>query len=360
MVSIDEHLPPAENAAGRSPAAAISRRRLPLPRRRGAGGASGFGAIWLATALLFAASPLIAHGILDRSSLLGMLPFAAILATAAVGQTLVVQQGGLDLSVPGTVSLAAVIVTTYPDGDDGRLVVAMLLVAGAAIAIGVLNGLLIGALSITPLVATLGVGALLTGTVQQLTGGIPVGAPDALTRTALDKTVGVPNTVLVAVALVAIASLVINRTTAGRRFRATGASPAAARVAGVSVLAVRLRTYAAASLCYAAAGVMLAGFLRTPGTNVGDAYLLPTIAAVVLGGTPLTGGAGSVVATAVGALFLTQLDQLVLSIGAPTSVQMLIQGGIIALSMLVRMVRWRRPTVRLPSRWPPPSPRAGI
>jgi ribose transport system permease protein len=354
MASIGHQVPPALDAGGGRPRRATrSRGRRWLPRT------NGFGAIWIATALLFCASPLLASGSLDKTSLLGMIPFAAILATAAIGQTLVVQQGGLDLSVPGTMSLAAVIVTKYPDGDDGRLAVALLLVAGMAIAAGVINGLLIGALSITPLVATLGVGALLIGTVQQVTGGIPAGAPDALTRGALDKTLGIPNTALVAIALVALAAFIVNRTSAGRRFRAAGASPAAARAAGISVTGVRLRTYAAASLCYAAAGVMLAGFLRTPGISVGDAYLLPTIAAVVLGGTPLTGGAGSVVATAVGALFLTQLGQLVLTMGAPTSAQMLIQGLIIALSMVLRHVRWPSIALRAPPRSIPPPQQAG-
>jgi ribose transport system permease protein len=315
----------------------------PKPRRWHGRPESGFGAIWLATAVLFLVSPLIAGGSLGRTSLLAMIPFAAILAIAAVGQTLVVQQGGLDLSVPGTMSVAAVIVTAYPDGQDGRLMVAVLLVAAAAVAAGVLNGLLVGWLSITPLVATLGVGALMTGTAQQLSGGIPAGAPDALTRVALDRTLGVPNTALIALVLVAMVSFAVNRTTAGRRFRAAGASAAGARAGGISVGATRVLTYTTASLCYAAAGVMLAGFLRTPGIFVGDAYLLPTIAAVVLGGTALTGGAGSVVASAVGAIFLTQLGQLVLTLGAPTSAQLLISGGIIALSMLLRLGRRRPP-----------------
>jgi ribose transport system permease protein len=93
---------------------------------------------------------------------------------------------------------------------------------------------------------------------------------------------------------------------------------------------------------YGLAGVLLAGFLQTPNLQPGDSYLLPSIAAVVLGGTALTGGNGSVVATAIGALFLTQLNQVVLGMGAPSSVQLLIEGAIIAIGMGLRNVPWAR------------------
>jgi len=84
------------------------------------------------------------------------------------------------------------------------------------------------------------------------------------------------------------------------------------------------------------AGILITGYLSTPGIGAGDNYLLPTIAAVVLGGTSLAGGSGSVLATMMGALFLTQLEQVVLGMGAPDSVQLVIQGAIIALGMALR------------------------
>ena len=97
-------------------------------------------------------------------------------------------------------------------------------------------------------------------------------------------------------------------------------------------------SYVLAGICYAIAAIVLAGFLKTPGVFIGDTYLLPSVAAVVLGGTALTGGVGNVAASAVAALFLTQLGQLALSIGAPTAVQLLIQSGAIAVGMGLREV----------------------
>jgi ribose transport system permease protein len=196
---------------------------------------------------------------------------------------------------------------------------------------------------ITPLVATLGVNVIVIGTVVQITGGsIASTVPGNLATFAGDRVAGVPTLALVAVAVVGLAALVVGRTVGGRRFELVGASAAAARVAGIRVRRYQVGTYVAASLCYAAAGVLLAGLTSAPTLFAGDPYLLPTIAAVVLGGTSLAGGRGSVVASAVGALFLTQLDRLVLSTGAEQAVQSLIQAAIVALGMGLRNVPWAR------------------
>lgn len=323
--------------------------RAPLPRSGGGGDLRSrlrvprFSAIWVATAVLFAISPLLAGGSVSRSALLSMLPFAAILAIAGIGQTLVIQQRGLDLSVPGMITLTTILVTRIPDGHDDRLPKAIGVILLACIASGLISGIAVSWFSITPLVATLGVNALLQGVIFQITSGASTSAaPPGLAGFALDKTLGIPNAVLVAVAAILLVAGTIRATVVGRRFVAVGASPAAAHAAGVRVKAYEVATYVFASITYGAAGILVAGFLGTPGIGAGNDYLLPTIAAVVLGGTSLVGGVGSVVATGVGALFLTQLEQVVRGMGAPSSVQFVIQGSIIALGMAIGAVQWRR------------------
>jgi ribose transport system permease protein len=302
----------------------------------------GLQPIWLATVALFAVSPILAPGSLDGSALLSMLPFAAILAVAGIGQTLVVQQRGLDLSVPGTISLTTLIVTRVPGGDDGRLPEALVLALLVCLAAGLISGIAVTRFGITPLVATLGVNALAIGAILQVTNGTSTSvAPPGLSDFALGKTAGIPNTVIVAVLAVIAVTVVIRATVPGRRFVAVGSSPTAAYVAGLRVRRYVIATYACASVASGLAGVMLAGFLQTPGLLPGDGYLLPTIAAVVLGGTSLAGGTGSVLATAGGALFLTQLQQVVLGVGASPAAELVIQGLIIALGMALRTVRWR-------------------
>lgn len=318
----------------RSGGGADLRARLRVPR---------FSAIWVATAVLFAVSPLLASGSVSRSALLSMLPFAAILAIAGIGQTLVIQQRGLDLSVPGMITLSSILVTRIPDGHNDGLWKAIGVILLACIASGLISGLAVTWLSITPLVATLGVNALLQGVIFQITSGASTSAaPPGLANFSLDKTSGIPNALLIAIAAILLVAGIIRATVVGRRFVAVGASPAAAHAAGVRVKAYEVATYVFASITYGAAGILVAGFLDTPGISAGNNYLLPTIAAVVLGGTSLVGGVGSVVATGGGALFLTQLDQVVRGMGYGTAVQFIIQGSIIALGMAVGVLHWQR------------------
>ena len=247
------------------------------------------------------------------------------------------------------ISIATVIVTSLPAGDDALLLPALLLVLASCGLAGLVSGIAVTRFGITPLIATLGVNALLVGAVLQATGGTAraIAAP-TLDALVFGKTAGIPNTAIFAVLLLAAVSFVMRRTVAGRRFVATGASPEAALAAGIRVRRYQATAYVAAGIFAGIAGVMLAGYLGTPGLLAGEAYLLPTIAAVVLGGTSLAGGTGSVVATAVGALFLVQLQQVVLGMGAPASFQLIIQGLIIALGMAARRLDLGR--IRLPGR----------
>src|SRR5262245_15717034 len=299
--------------------------------------------IWPATFILFVVSPLLAPGSISGSTALTVLSFASILAIAAIGQTLVIQQGGLDLTVPGVISLAAVLVTKYPDGDNSVLVVWVLAAIGAGFLSGLVNGIAITRFRITPLVATLAVNALLTGAVLYITKGTSTHqVPSVLGDFAVGRMWGVPSLAVVAVIAIVAVEVAIRMTKFGRRFVAIGANTLAARAAGQRVIAYKVVTYALAGAIYAVAGVLLAGYLGIPSLLIGNPYLLPTIPVVVLGGTSLLGGAGSVAATAGGAIFLTQLQQVTIGMGARTSVQFIIQAVIIALGMAMRLVPWRQ------------------
>lgn len=294
--------------------------------------------IWIATAALFAASPLVAPGSLGTAPLLSMLPFAAVLAIAAAGQTLVVQQRGLDLSVPGMIALAAVLCTGLPQTYGWPPLPSVLAgVCGPGLA-GLINGLLVTRLKVIPLVATLGMNVVLLGTVFAIADGTPSGASDGLNQFALERTLGVPNTVLIAVVVLGVAGVVTQKAVVGRRLTAVGVSERAARAIGVKVGTYQTLAYGCAGLCYGAAGVLLAGYTKTPALFLGDSYLLPTVAAVVLGGTALTGGTASVISTGVAAVFLTQLAQLLRTMGWPDSAQLIAQSVVLLLVVLGRVL----------------------
>ena len=310
-----------------------------------------------ATVVLFVLSATIAPTSVSRGALLGMLPFAAVLAIAALGQTLVIQQGGIDLSLPGSISLVVVIVTHQPKGDDDKLLAAVLLALVAVVLAGLLNGTLVGRLGLNPIVATLGTNALLYAAVIGISGGAPRRTTRLLADITGGVTWGVPNAVYIALIVLAITTFLVKATPAGRRFEAVGANQYAAWAAGLRVTGYRGSGYVGAQLHYWVAGVALAGIVAQPTAFQGDAYLLPSVAAVVLGGTSLLGGRGNLVATAIAALFLSQLEQFVLALGVEFAVRTLVEAAALAIGVALYSVNWAAVRGRL-SRGRDPAPSA--
>jgi ribose transport system permease protein len=280
-----------------------------------------------------------------------MLPIASVLAVAGLGQMLVIQQGGIDLSVAGGISMTVVVVTHIPDGDNGKLLPAVLVAALIAVAAGVLNGLLIGVLQLNAIIATLGTNALLYGADLALSGGRPRITTQLLGAVTGGTTAGIPNAVFFALAALVLVSVAVKRTVPGRRFEAIGANPRAARAVGLRVRGHRASAYVWAQLLYCLAGVMLAGITAQPSAFEGDSFLLISVAVVVLGGTSLLGGRGYPLATVVAAIFLEQLVQFVVALGVSTAVQTIVQAVALAIGVSLYTVNWaglwsRRPGLR--------------
>jgi ribose transport system permease protein len=296
-----------------------------------------FSWIWYATALLFAVSAWLAPGTVRPSSIAAMLPFAAILAIVAVGQTVVIQQRGLDMSLPGIMSLGGLLFATLGFVTNSLLIATVVTII-AAILIGTINGLLVARVNITPIVVTLATNAILLGAVRAISAGSPMAAPQELADFSHFRILGIPMTLLLAVAFILFVSVMTKSTLHGRRFVAVGANPATARAAGIPVLPYQIGTYAIAAVCFCVAGMLYAGYIGSASHIAGNDYLLPAIAAVVVGGTPFSGGRGSVVASGMAALFLAQLGQLVLSMGASTAVQLLVQAAAIVIAVTIRRI----------------------
>lgn len=325
--------------AGPAPAPAPA----PLARSRLKAWAKGDGApIWLATIVLFALSAIIASNSLNAASLASTFAFGGILAVASAGQTLIVQQRGMDLSVAGNITLCALVLPIFMTRTGAPFAGGLAAVVVTATVVGLVNGLLVTRLGITPLIATLAVNSLLLGATLSYTHGIPsASAPEGLQRFATGKLLGVSSPLWVAAAVAIALSLLIGKTAIGKRFVAVGANPVAARAAGVPVDRYIVGAYVAGSLCFALAAVLLIGYLGSATVRIGQDYLFPTIAAVVVGGTSFAGGRGNLVASAVAALFLTQLVQLLLTLGAPSSSQYLAQAGAIAVAAALRSLTRR-------------------
>lgn len=283
---------------------------------------------------------LIAPSSVSTGAILGMLPFAGVLAIVGLGQMLVVQQGGIDLSVPGAISLAIVIISHYPTGDDALVLPALGIAFLWALGAGLLNALLIGYVGLNPIIATLGTNSLLFGAILGISGGTPRATAGVLRTIAGDRTLGVPNTVYFAVLALLVVSVILKKTVAGRRFEVTGASRPAAHVVGLNVKAFNGMSYVWAQMLYLLGGVLLAGVTSQPTAYMGNTYLLPSVAVVVLGGTSLLGGRGFPLATVMAALFLRQLDQFVLALGVPYAVRTLVQAGAFIIGVAIYTIDW--------------------
>ncbi len=273
---------------------------------------------FVATALLVLVGGIAAPSTVNSAAILSTLPYFAILAVASIGQHLVIQQRGLDLSTAGIMSFVAVVVTKLPDGSTNLNVVLFYVGAGLAVgaAIGAISGLIVTYLYVPALVTTIGVNAILFGLTYFVSTGASVQSPMMMVDFFVGRFLFVPVTVWVLLLVAGVTVFVLTFTTLGRQFVAVSVNPPAAHAVGIPLRAYRVITYAIAGLMYAIAAIMLSGYLVSPTVLCGLPYLLGTIAAVVVGGNPLGGiTKGSVVATVIGAFFLTYLAQLVTALG---------------------------------------------
>jgi ribose transport system permease protein len=299
--------------------------------------ASRYLPVYIAIALLILVAAIWAPATLGKVPLRGMAPFAAVLGIAALGQMLVVMTGGIDLSVPGTMSLAAVIMIGVGAGSDANIGTAIGTALAFAAIVGLVNGILIGGLKLNPLIVTLAVGLIVIGLVNRYGRTFPVQnpVPEGWSDWVATRVVGVSAVFWIGLGLTIVVSVVLRYTAVGRRFRVVGANPVASGVVGLRVSLNQIMVYVVAAVLYAVAGLALAGRIGRPGVYVGSEYLLAPIAAVVIGGASLTGGLASPISTFAAALFLTGLNQMMLVMGLPTALQSVVFGLVIIGGMLV-------------------------
>ncbi len=307
--------------------------------------ASRYMPAYLALILLLIVASIWAPEALGGVALSAIAPLGALLGITALGQMLVIMTGGIDLSVPGTFTMAAIILVGVGDQMDDRVGVAIATAIGWAAVVGLVNGILIGVLKLNALIVTLAVGQVVVGLTTRYTlphvwpnpSGFPVqrSVPVAWSEWISTRIFGVSPMFWIGLGVTLLLVAVFRFTTIGRRFRAVGANPVASHVMGVRVNLNQIGAYVIAAVLYAVAGVALAGILRTPGAGVGAPYLLGPIAAVVIGGASLTGGLASPMATLTAAFFLTGLNQMMRTAGLSTALQFVVFGLVIIGGMVI-------------------------
>jgi ribose transport system permease protein len=283
--------------------------------------------------LLVIANELVRPGIVSVNWAGTILRAAVPLAILAGCQTIAMLTGGIDLSVGAVASMTGFLLATLVGGQGliGGVVIAIVIAALA----GLVTGVGVGVFRVHPLIMTLGMSLVVLGLANvwqivmvQTGGGVP-----ATLRQLGTGTIGglIPLSFVVFVPLAAVILLGLRRTGYGRMLYAVGDNPVAARLSGARAWQVLIVLYVISAVFAAIAGFLISGLTNVASVTLADSYVLPSVAAAVIGGTSIMGGRGGYGGTIVGALILTVISALLTSLGFPEAVRQVLYGSIIVI-----------------------------
>jgi len=282
--------------------------------------------------LLYVITGLFAPGMFTPNGVRSTLLLACPLAILAASQTLCMLTGGIDLSTVMTANFAAYVAANQ--SGQGPLV-ALGLALCVGLAVGLVNGIGVGVFKVNPLIMTLGMASVLLGvvTVGLVGDGFLSGSTRLLPvlRTVASGTLfgPVPNNVVVWALVAAGLIFGLSRTGLGRAIYAVGDNPIACRLAGVRIWQVLLAVYVLSALLASLGGLLFSGISGSVGPDQTNAYLLPSVAAAVIGGTSILGGVGGYTGTILGALILTVLNRLLLTLDTTEAFRQILYGLIV-------------------------------
>ena len=293
--------------------------------------AAGFILVILAAGTAYTLATQGTATLLQPQYLLQQLQVGAFLGIVAAGMMLVILLGHIDLSVPWTLTAAAMMATAV--GGQAAIPVGL----GVGLLVGLMNGLGVAYLRVPSMIFTLGVNAVMRGLMVAHTGGFAprTAATGAMQYLAVQRIAGIPVALLVWLAVSALVVLILRRTAFGRAVYAVGNRERAAYMSGIDTSRVILGAFVLSGMLAALAGVLLAGYSNKAYQGMGDAYLLPAIAAVVIGGTSILGGQGRYLGTFVGVILIVLLNSVLSIMQIPEAGRQIIYGVVIIAMLLV-------------------------
>ncbi len=290
----------------------------------------------LLAVVLFLLSGLLPNGFgsnlsVARAQAVNIIRLSVFLGIIAAGQTLVIISGseGIDLSAGAVVTLSAIITYVIVNGQDGRVLPALAAAIAVGAVIGLVNAIGVAYLKISPLVMTLGMSGVVTGLILVAQHGNVSGAVSPLMTRIIARplVLGVPGAIIIWIIFAGLMWLLMERTAFGKYLFAIGTNRTTARLSGVNVIGMVLATYTLAGALAGLGGFLLVGNTGVVFIAMGNPYLFPSIAAVAVGGTLLSGGKGSYFGTMAGALVLTLITSLLTTMQMPDSVRRMVLGG---------------------------------
>jgi ribose transport system permease protein len=265
----------------------------------------------------------------------GMLTAALSLAVftviVGVGQMFVITlgPGNIDLSLPANIGLASAVAMKTMGGEDSLVLLGLAAALGCGLAVGVVNYSLIRALRIPPIIATLSASFVIQSVDISYGRGLQIKPPPGFADFTNIQFAGVPLLAVLVLAFAIAAGIVLHRTVYGRSVLAIGQNIRAARLAGVTVEPIRFATYALCGALGGLDGALLAGYFRGANVDIGNEYLLLSIAVVVIGGTSVAGGKANLPGVWGGALFLVLLQTMLNTFGVSAGLRLVLTGAVI-------------------------------
>ncbi|MCV7281098.1 ABC transporter permease [Mycolicibacterium flavescens] len=276
-------------------------------------------------------------------NLVTILVAAAPFALIALGQTLVILTGGIDLSVGSVIAVSAMAGAATAKANPGQVWMTVAVAMLVGLVVGSINGVLVSRLNVPPFIATLGTLTAGSGMAYVIGGGAPInGLPAEFGSIANTKILGLQIPVLLMIVAIIALAVIMKRTTYGLRVYAVGGNRHAAEIAGINAKNVLFSVYALSGLLAGLSGVMLASRVISGPPNLGQGYELDAIAAVVIGGASLMGGRGSVWGTALGLLMIQTLNNGLDILVVPAYWQDVIKGVLIVAAVAVDVWSSRR------------------
>ncbi len=286
---------------------------------------------WIAAAAAFALIMVLTQGRGAGELAYAALSFGAFAAIVGLGQMMVITlgPGNVDLSIPATMTLAGTLALKGMGSDPGTALLGLAIAVGVGCGVGLANFALIYLLRLPPIIATLAASLIYQSLAIWSNRGLRIKPPTGLADFATGRTIGIPNVALIGLVLSVVVWIVLERSVFGRWLLGSGQNLRAARLAGIPTELVRAVTYTTVAVLAAVAGYLLASFSGGASLNMGQEYLLNSIAVVVIGGTSIAGGNSNVPGIWGASLFLFLVVSMLNSYGFGAGVRMMLTGLII-------------------------------
>jgi ribose transport system permease protein len=320
-----------------------ARRTDPLQRLRGVRGATPILLILLSLLMILFAN-FLAGGFATATNILQLLKLSSFLGLVAIGQTVVMLTGGIDLSIAWVLTGSAAVFTSLCIGKDANIIPAAAAALVVGLATGFVNGFGVAKLRISPIVMTLAMNNIMIGGTLLYTGGTPSGSSGPLVRSLATGSVGIVPVMVIVWCVLGAATVVVTRyTRSGRKLLSVGEGPRVSYLTGIRNDHVTIAAYVVCGVMSSVTGILFAAFSGNTFLGMGDQFVLPTIAAVVVGGTSMFGGRGGYGGTMAAVFFITILTTVLVIGNIPAGVRSVVFGLAILAAIISQRFLMRSP-----------------